>query len=193
MTSIPAQQIVVGFDFSTSARAAMLEALTLAAQMPSRVLHILCVIGPHTPIPGIPVTQHVDAGYAATVQHALELEISSQLLGVQLAGRLHFFVYARIGDAAEELLALAVEVGADRIVLGGLLHDGTEHVKLGAVTERVLRDAGCTVEIARPKAYQRVDLLKIVDAPPHAKYIPPHRYSYEESRMELRPRDWPLY
>ena len=191
--SIPSQQIVVGFDFSSSARAAMLEALTLAAQMPSRVLHILCVIGPHTPIPGIAGTPHVNATYAATVQEALEREIGSHLVGAKVAGRLQFFVYARIGDAAEELLALAVEVGADRIVLGGVLHEKAEHVAIGAVTERVLRDAGCTVEIARPKAYQRVDLLKIVNAPPHAKYIPPHRYSYEESRMELRPRDWPLY
>ncbi len=184
------QQIVVGYDFTPSARPALREALMLAAQMPSRALHVLCVLGSHTAIPGIAATDHVDAAYAELVQQALKRDIESQLAGV---ARLQFFVYARLGDPAEELLALALEVGAERIVLGGVRHDGAEHVELGPVAKRVLSDAGCTVEVARPTAYEQVDLMKIVDAPPHAKYIPPHRYSYEESRMEMRPRDWPLY
>jgi len=190
--SMLSQQVVVGFDFSPSARAAIVEALTLAEQMPSRVVHILCVIGRHTPIPGVNTRHQVDLGSVLEVQEALDLELSSQLANARIGGRLNIFLYARIGDAAEEILALAQEVGADRIILGGTLHAGSPHVELGTITTRVLRDAGCTVELARPRAYDRVDLLTIVDAPQH-KYNPPHRYSYEDNRLQSRPRDWPLY
>ncbi len=193
MSTISPQQVVVGFDFNVTARAAMAEALALATREPSRVLHFLCVIDPKTPIPGIPPFNMIDFKYAEQVQQALTREIQAELAGRQVVGRIHFFVYARIGAAAEEILALAMEVGADLIVIGGHAHAGEEHVELGAVAKAVLRDAGCTVEVARPKAYEHVDLLKVVDAPAHEKYAPPHRYSYEETRMELRPRDWPLF
>jgi hypothetical protein len=29
--------------------------------------------------------------------------------------------------------------------------------------------------------------------PDHHPYVPPHRYRYEDHRVDLRPTDWPLY
>ena len=80
------------------------------------------------------------------------------------------------------------------IIVGSKGLTGVEHLVLGSVSEKVVREAGCTVEVARSKTYAHVDLLHIVDnVEPHHTYAPPHRYSYEDNRLIVRPPDWPLY
>jgi len=56
-----------------------------------------------------------------------------------------------------------------------------------------VREAGCTVEIARAKTYPQVDLLNVVEVEQQHRYVPPHRYSYADNRVQMRPKDWPLY
>jgi hypothetical protein len=110
--------------------------------------------------------------------------------------RVHFFVHARIGKAAAEILELAREVGADLIIVGSHGLTGVERLLLGSTSEHVVREAGCPVEVARPKRYAEVALLPIepVDpAQPRHTYVPPHRYTYEDHRVNLRPAEWPLY
>ena len=109
------------------------------------------------------------------------------------ADRIQFFVHVRIGKPADELLELAREVGADLIIVGSKGLTGVERLVLGSVSEKVVREAGCTVEVARPKTYDYVELSRIVDAEPHLSYVPPHRYRYEDHRVEMRPPEWPLY
>jgi hypothetical protein len=57
----------------------------------------------------------------------------------------------------------------------------------------VMREAGCTVEIARAKRYAEVELLPVEPVDPVHTYVPPHRYTYEDHRVCLRPAEWPLY
>ena len=64
---------------------------------------------------------------------------------------------------------------------------------LGSVAEQVVRSAGCTVEVARPKTYEHVDLLDITNAKHQQRYTPPHRYTYSSGCVNLRPDEWPLY
>jgi len=105
---------------------------------------------------------------------------------------IHFYVHARIGKPADEILQLAREVGADLIIVGSKGLHGVERLVLGSVSETVVRDAGCTVEVARPKTYDHVDLLDIKEVEPHHHYVPPHRYFYEDHRLIVRPPDWPI-
>jgi hypothetical protein len=37
------------------------------------------------------------------------------------------------------------------------------------------------------------ELSNIVEVAPHRSYVPPHRYTYGETRIEMRPPEWPLY
>ena len=87
----------------------------------------------------------------------------------------------------------AREVGADLIIVGSNNITGVERLLVGSVAEHVVRDAHCTVEVARPTTYEHVELEKIVEVERDHVYVPPHRYSYEDRRIELRPNDWPLY
>lgn len=186
--------IVVGYDFSQSARAALQRAVALAGRAPDNVLHVICVVEPRHPIPDLPAPDGVDYRYAAQVQEMLAAEIVAALDEADV-GPVHFFVHARIGKPAPEILNLAREIGADLIIVGSNGMTGLERLILGSVSEHVVREAGCTVEVARPKAYAEVELIPIeqVDPSEHHPYVPPHRYTYEDHRVNLRPAEWPLY
>ena len=185
--------VVVGYDFSQSGRAALHRAVTLAGRAPFHVLHVVCAIDPKEAIPSLPSYNGVDYMYAARVQEALAAETQHELDQADVRGSVHFFVHARIGKAADEILALAEEVGADLIIVGSKRMTGLERLILGSTSERVMRDAGCTVEIARAKRYPEVELMPVEPIDPVHTYVPPHRYTYEDHRVNLRPAEWPLY
>jgi nucleotide-binding universal stress UspA family protein len=188
--------VVVGYDFSHSAGAALHRAVTLAARAPFHVLHVACVVDPKTAIPSLPSYNGVDYMYAARVQEALATEVQYELDKVEVQERVHFFVHARIGKAAPELLALARDVGADLIIVGSHGSTGLERLLLGSTSEQIVREASCTVEVARAKGYPQVNpvpLEAVSAAAPQMPYVPPHRYTYEDHRVNLRPAEWPLY
>ena len=187
-------QVVVAYDFSQSGNAALYRAIALAARAPFHTLHFACVVdrhGPHLPA-NVPHDQ-IDYAYTERLQQALTELVAQELRAVDLQGRVHFFVHIRIGKPAHELLALAREIGADLIIIGSKGLTGVDRLILGSVSEKVVREAKCTVEVARPKTYEYVELDNIIEVEPHLSYVPPHRYSYEDRRLEHRPIEWPLY
>lgn len=184
-------QVVVGFDFSHSGRAALYRAIALATRAPFHVLHFVCVIDPHTPLHAVP-GKKVDYEYTERVQRALTDEIELELRNAKEGVRVHFYVHARIGKPATEILDLAREIGADLIIVGCKGLTGVERLVLGSVSERVVREAGCAVMIARPKSYEHVDLVDVHEVAPSHHYVPPHRYYYEDNRITSRPREWPI-
>jgi nucleotide-binding universal stress UspA family protein len=191
--SSPISPVVVGYDFSQSGRAALHRAVTLAGRAPFHVLHVVCVVDPREAIPALPSYNGVDYMYAARVQEALAAETQHELDRADVHGSVHFFVHARIGKPAPEILALAEEVGADLIIVGSKRLTPLERLILGSTSEHVMREAGCTVEIARAKRYPDVVLTPVEPVDPVHTYVPPHRYTYEDHRVNLRPAEWPLY
>lgn len=185
--------VVVGYDFSHSGHAALHRAVSLAARAPHHVLHVVCVVHPKEPIPSIPVYDGVDYRYAARVQEALAIEVQQELDRAEVTTRINFFVHAPIGKPAAEILRIASEVGADLIIVGSHGLTGIERLVLGSTSEKIVREAGCTVEVARVKQYPDVALMPLVEieGQDHT-YVPPHRYEYEDHRVVLRPVEWPI-
>jgi nucleotide-binding universal stress UspA family protein len=186
-------QVVVGYDFSTSGREALYRALALATRAPFHVLHFLCVIDPHLGVPAVPMTGRVDYLYAERVQQQLAEIIAQELRNSAAKEDIHYFVHARIGKPADEILGLAKDVGADLIMVGTKGLTGLEHIVLGSVAEKVVREARCSVEVIRPKTYEFVQLLDVKDVEAERHYIKPHHYSYESAQIQKRPANWPLY
>lgn len=186
-------QVVVAFDFSHSGKEALYRAIALARRAANHVLHFVCVLDPRSALPAVPHKGPIDYKYAAQVEQALVDVVASELKAAQIADRVHFFVHARIGKPAEEILGVARDVGADMIIVGTKGLTGVEHYVLGSVAEKVVREAGCAVIVARAKTYEYVPRLEIREVAAHQGYIPPHRYTYEDHRIELRPTDFPLY
>jgi nucleotide-binding universal stress UspA family protein len=172
--------VVVGYDFTASSREALLRAIKLAARSPSHVLHFVCALDPGT---------SADQTYASIADI-----VGQELRNAKAADHVHFFVHARFGKPADEILAVARDVGADLVIVGTKGLTGLERMVLGSVAEQVVREAGCAVVIARPRTYPHVELLSVTSVEPHAThYHQPHRYSYESAQVQKRPTDWPLY
>jgi len=188
--SAPHNHVVVAFDFTLSSYAALQQAVTTARESTDD-LHVVCVVEPHHPLPGIP-GEHVDYVYAERVEHAVADEVARHLAAVDRVG-VHVCIHVRIGRPSDEILAVAADVGADVVIVGSRGQLGLRHLLAGSVAERVVREARCAVVVARPKAYETKELDDVVEVDPHHTYRPPHRYYYEDHRAGMRPVDWPLY
>ena len=180
-------QVVVAYDFSPSAEQALMRAVDVAARAPQHVLHIIGALEPQVPLKGVTYD-------TADRLHKLIAErVVAAFAGRETASEVQFFVHARIGKPAKEILALASEVGADLIFIGSHGKTGVERLILGSVSESVVREAKCPVLVARPKTYADVDLLRVTryehERAPHRE---PHCYTYTNRQVVTRPNDWPL-
>lgn len=173
-------QVVVGYDCSPSGEEALARALDIVSRAPFHVLHVVTVLD--------------NVGYRSADQlHGALREYIAAQFADRKASEIDFFVYARIGKPAVEILAVAEEVGADLVFVGSHDRHGLDRMLSGSTAERVVRDAKCPVMVVKPKSYAEVKRQKVVQYDhPLAEYIPPHRYSYVETRMLTRPADWPL-
>ena len=184
-------QIVVAYDFSPSAEQAVIRAVEIALRAPQHVLHVVVALDPRTGLAISPPPHHVDYEYAEQIQRLVTVRMADAMSGRESAGDVQFFVHARIGKPADQILHLAREVGADLIVIGSHGSTGLERFVLGSVSEHVMREARCAVLVARSKGYADVRLAAITENPhEHAAYHPPHRYSYSNQQVIKRPIDW---
>jgi nucleotide-binding universal stress UspA family protein len=192
MTASHHVQVVVAYDFSPSAELALQRAVDVACRAPQHVLHVIAAIDPRHGL-AVKATRHPDYLYAGQIQELLVDHVKQVLGGRPSHGGVEFFVHARIGHPADQILALAREVGADLVFIGSHGLTGVERVLIGSVSERVVREAQCPVMVARQKAYGDVTLLDVVDDPSeHKPYKPPLRFSYPDRSGITRPDAWPI-
>lgn len=165
-----------------------MRAVDVASRAPQHVLHIVTALDPAT------YGRRATAEAADSIQRQATERVAATFAGRDAEREVQFFVHARIGHPAVEILEVAREVGADLLFIGSHGKTGVERLLLGSVSERVVREARCPVMVVRPKGYEDVDLMKVT-AYPHERHAfhAPHRYSYVERRVITRPPDFPLY
>jgi len=186
------KQVVVAYDFSSAADAALDRAVEIASRAPEHVLHFVTVLDPKVGL-GLESGVKVDYTYADRVQQDLLERLGAIFTFRGPKDEVHFFVHVLIGDAASEILATANDVGADMIVIGSHGRTGFRRLVLGSISEAVVRGAGCAVIVARPKSYPDVALERVTELPAHhSRGRTPHRYSYTNSMIQTRPAEWPL-
>ena len=186
-------QVVVAYDFSPSSEQALARAIEVAARAPQHVLHIVAAIDSHASIAGSGAFKHVTYEEAEAVQRSIIANVTTAFAGRETAAAVQFFVHARIGKPADEILAVASEVGADLIFIGSHGKTGVERLVIGSVSERVVREAKCPVLVARAKGYADIDLLRVTRYEhARARHREPHCYTYTNRQVLLRPDAWPL-
>lgn len=141
--------VVVPYDFSVHAHAALETAIDLAKRLPGAELQLLHVV--QTPTYG-----YAYAGGA--LPPAIDTKVLCEGAGKSLADvaaaepdlgpetELHVVEGLGIADA---IRASSEAIGADLIVMGTHGRTGLAHVFLGSVTERLLRMAPCPVLAVR--------------------------------------------
>ncbi|MBL9014183.1 MAG: universal stress protein [Myxococcales bacterium] len=186
-------QVVVAYDFTTTAEQALLRAVEVACRAPQHALHVITTIDPREGVTAMP-TKKVDWEYAEQVQNTLAERIKLAFAGRPSVSEVQFFAHARIGKKpAEEILTLCKEVGADLVFIGSHGSTGLERLMLGSVSERVVREAKCPVMVVRAKTYEDVDLMNVFKYEHERKpYTGPHKYSYAGRAEVTRPNDWPI-
>jgi nucleotide-binding universal stress UspA family protein len=71
-----------------------------------------------------------------------------------LGGGLPWEQQTREGRAAQTIVDVAQELGAELVVMGTHGRTGLAHMLLGSVTEQVVRRAQCSVLTVRPGAFR---------------------------------------
>lgn len=184
------QQVVVAFDFSELGAVVLARAINLVSRAPSHVLHFITVIDPHVEVPGIPRDGAIDYRYADRVREALADEVRGAFGATPISEEIQFFVHARIGKPASEILELAREVGADLIMMGTHGRTGLKHLVLGSTAEHVVREAGSPVIVVRPKSYPDVALTKVISVGEHPHKSRVLQFSYRNTQVVMKPPHW---
>lgn len=146
--------IIVGVKLDDPDDLALREAFDLAARTPGSHVHAVAVVEPIGDV--IPRTH--DGRDAAIAQAVKELQARVVARIDDLTKRderpppiARVQLHGEYGHAAQALVLLAELVEADAIVVGMKAKRGVKGFLLGTVAENVIRTAGCTVLVARPK------------------------------------------
>jgi nucleotide-binding universal stress UspA family protein len=135
--------IVIGYDGSENARAALTQAATL---MPGYPAVVLTVWEAAEPRPGEAAPAGQDQTWAEEVA-AEGIELAHQV-GIDCTSRTRH----RTGTVAGAILEEADEIGASAIVVGRA-ETPLEPAGLGAVVSTLLRESPCAVLVARPAGH----------------------------------------
>lgn len=139
--------IVVATDFSELAERALRHAMLYAQGAEAAELRVLSVAAQEVallpPELSAPPTESFVEAAATTLREYLQKELG------ELPPHVTVVPEVRVGEPAEQILALAQEVMADLIALGTHGRRGLKRLVYGSVAERVSREAPCAVLIAR--------------------------------------------
>jgi nucleotide-binding universal stress UspA family protein len=141
--------IVVGTDGSETAREAVGRAVELAAAHGAQ----LRIVSAYEPVSEARLREEAQQ-LPADLQWAVNAreDVDATLRGAAEAARsagVEVITYSRRGDAADAILDVAEEQGADLIVVGNKGMTGARRFLLGSVPNRVSHHAPCSVLIIR--------------------------------------------
>jgi len=173
------KHVVVAYDFSEAADVGLERAVELACREPHHVLHVIAAIDPDRGF-GLDPGEVVDCRYAEQIQGFLLEGLAGVFEDRAPKGMIQFFVHARIGDPAGEILDLADEIGADLLILGAAGN--------GPTTRAVIAGARCPVIVQRPKEYAHVQ-----PHPLRATPVAPRRYAYSSEAAGAGPEHATLH
>jgi nucleotide-binding universal stress UspA family protein len=143
------RSIVVGTDGSGTARQAVREAIELAAALGAAIE----LVSAYEPVAGQRLREEAreaprEEQWMINAREDVEATLREAAEEAEAAG-VAVRTYAREGDAADAILDVAEERGADLIVVGNKGMTGAKRFLLGSVPNRVSHHAPCSVMIVR--------------------------------------------
>ena len=141
------KKVLVPVDFSVTQ-----EQLLVAAEEEARTrgasLVLLHVIEPAAEVAGFetdPEMMRLRIGQDLEVEQRIEEERLAQLAKEITAHGVECESLVRFGIPADEIIAAATELGAERLVMGSHGHGALYHLFTGSVVTGVLKRTGCPV------------------------------------------------
>ena len=141
------EDILVTTDFSPYSSAAVEYAKSFALLYAANI-HVLNVIEDsmhHT----YRFEMNIDAEIPPRIENREEL--MTRFIGTHLPGRRNIIPVIRFGKPHEEIVRYASEEGIDLIVIATHGHTGFEHIVIGSVAEKVVRQSPIPVLAIKPQ------------------------------------------
>jgi nucleotide-binding universal stress UspA family protein len=143
------RSIVVGTDGSETARQAVREAVALATAVGASI-EVVCA---YEPVAGQRLREEAreaprDLQWTINAREDVDATLR-EAAGVAEEAGVPVATYAREGDAADAILDVAEERGADLVVVGNKGMTGAKRFLLGSVPNKVSHHAPCSVLIIR--------------------------------------------
>ena len=154
--------LVVAVDYSVESQKAVAAVKRLTSRAIEAVVHVVHVFQPPRGAQSaLDMLGAESAQPTAGMLHAdNELDLFCRRLQEELAAPV--VAHLRVGSKpAEEIVAVAAELGADLVVVGTHGRSGIGRVLLGSVAESVARSAPCPVIIARDEGAPRAEEVTI--------------------------------
>jgi len=144
----PAERtLIVGIDYSDFCIPALDQALRMAAESPATRLFPLLALPEAAPSRLEEAAATTEDFVARAKDNLVRLVHSrAQALGMSPGRTLPLICF---GDAADSLIAQARSLGADLLLVGTHSRHGLGHLLMGSVAEKVVREAPCSVLVAR--------------------------------------------
>ncbi len=145
----PTAEILVPTDFSDNAKVAVTEAAHLAQSTDSKLI-LLHVI---SPLPW-PVTDALVVESHPKLQQEVRKGAEEQLRELRnssVPDGVPCELFVTEGYPDEQIVKIADQRGIDTLVMATQGHSGLDRFFLGSTTEKVVRQAHCTVLVAKPK------------------------------------------
>jgi nucleotide-binding universal stress UspA family protein len=139
-------KLLVGYDGSSGARAALRDAIGLAQITGAEVWALW--VRETIPYPAETVSEIAIEGEGARNYLA---KLKAEIEQVERERGIEIHLHSQAGHAAEKIVRYAIEGGFDLIVLGAHGHSSALGGMLGHTTDRVSEHAPCSVLIVRPE------------------------------------------
>jgi nucleotide-binding universal stress UspA family protein len=141
--SIFPTKVLLATDGSGDAELAATTAVSLAKSTGSE-LHVVHV---WRPVPSV----HFDALIRQEMRREAQELLDAQVKKIEGLGAAVTEVHLREGDASEEIIALAAEIGVGLVAVGSRGRGRIRRLLMGSVSDAVVRHAHCPVVVARWK------------------------------------------
>lgn len=150
LPSVKVYEVVVGVDYSSPSEQALQTALDMARRRTGSHVHVVAVAEGYPAAVTEALSAEATTNFLSEAKATLESYIDEQLSKRQnLFNRKTIFATADFGDPAERLVQIAKEVNANLIVVGTHGKGALEQALLGSVSQKVLREAPCSVLVVR--------------------------------------------
>ncbi len=147
------KKILTPIDFSTHSMEAMHGAMELAKDLGAEEVHLMHVIAPQQSFIPSTIEQNRELAREGAMLEQAEEELA-RIKKDELGDSKKVFTFAVVGPPVQKLIEYAIEQAIDLIMVATHGRSGGEHILIGSVTEKLVRNAPCSVLVFRPRARQ---------------------------------------
>ncbi len=147
------KKILSPIDFSEHSMEAMRAAMEMAKDVGAEV-HLMHVIAPHHIFIPLPLATSGEQSRELAREASMIEQAEEELARIkkdEFGDSKNVLTYAVVGHPVQKLVDYAKEQGIDLIVMATHGRSGAEHMLLGGTTEKLVRNAPCSVLVIRPR------------------------------------------